>query len=555
METTCKKEKTAFVIACEKHHFQVILKLVAHGYKLNTHDLKALNRLLHEAAERGQCVQIDKLLEIGAGINSEDYRGNTALHYAASNGRDGALALLIERGADINSKNKRKETALHLAISGGHETVCKLLLEKGAEVNTDESYSCSAIRLAIRFGNPNIAKMLFENGAAMVGEASKSDSVNKILHQEVLRIAKKVKSYLASHKDAMRQHKWILHSTIAYTLETHANLVLNAKTPEDAINQYGELRYLFRKRFNQELAKEPCRDAANHKLLAINDLARFILDKDLFGKPIKTGFRAEIEDSLPAYNGKILTQAQSIRVLLDREDSPLNEKAALFGLIKPISQIISEQVNIIISNMKSEPVALRGAYEAYDKLVEALTNRFKSEQALNSSSQCFSDKTKTLNEVFKLVLGKEIRSELAPIDDTTEQVTVTPSAPPIDFALKTGEVSITPAPHAGAGVSREQLARERIEALTLTGVVASVFLESAERIEAVPPEPNYPTLLGEPIDLVGPAVSTATAESARSDQLELLLSEQLNAPTAPLPFATTASVEHESDAEPVALPA
>lgn len=66
--------------------------------------------LLQIAVIEGNSDVIVKLLDLGADINAQDFRGWTSLHHAALSGSQGILRLLLERRANPNLKNVFEST-------------------------------------------------------------------------------------------------------------------------------------------------------------------------------------------------------------------------------------------------------------------------------------------------------------------------------------------------------------------------------------------------------------------------------------------------------------
>jgi ankyrin repeat protein/antitoxin (DNA-binding transcriptional repressor) of toxin-antitoxin stability system len=82
---------------------------------------------------------IERLVELGADVNSDPYRG-TPLTWAAANGRVAAIRRLVELGADVNRlgtfggpDHGQGVAALHLAAQSGQPEAVETLLELGAD--------------------------------------------------------------------------------------------------------------------------------------------------------------------------------------------------------------------------------------------------------------------------------------------------------------------------------------------------------------------------------------------------------------------------------------
>lgn len=90
-----------------------------------------INEDLLDAAYDGDLVEVKKLLNEGADINTKSEDGFTPLMNAARNGDIEVVKFLIDKGADPNIVVELLEgTATKLAIMSGNEEVAKLLLKK-----------------------------------------------------------------------------------------------------------------------------------------------------------------------------------------------------------------------------------------------------------------------------------------------------------------------------------------------------------------------------------------------------------------------------------------
>lgn len=84
---------------------------------------KELNDKLLIAVEKGSVEEVEKLIQEGAEVNSQDNDGKTPLHKAAWRGNSTVVENLIEKGADVNSKDKNDKTPLYEAAWRNHLTV------------------------------------------------------------------------------------------------------------------------------------------------------------------------------------------------------------------------------------------------------------------------------------------------------------------------------------------------------------------------------------------------------------------------------------------------
>jgi ankyrin repeat protein len=100
---------------------------------------EVLDEALVWAAKSGREEAIELLVELGADVAADPYRG-TPLIWAAANCRVGAVRRLVELGADPNQRGTfggpdhgEGVTALHLAAQAGRTEVVETLLELGAD--------------------------------------------------------------------------------------------------------------------------------------------------------------------------------------------------------------------------------------------------------------------------------------------------------------------------------------------------------------------------------------------------------------------------------------
>ena len=98
-----------------------------------------LDEALVWAAKSDRVEAIERLVELGADLDADPYRG-TPVTWAATNGRLAAIRRLVELGADVNRRGTfggpdhgQGVTALHLAAQSGQAEAVELLLELGAD--------------------------------------------------------------------------------------------------------------------------------------------------------------------------------------------------------------------------------------------------------------------------------------------------------------------------------------------------------------------------------------------------------------------------------------
>ncbi len=105
------------------------------GWNNQNKEVKELNDLLLESAEKGNLMEVRTLLDKGAEVNAKNEMKCTGLHFAAERGDTEMAILLIKRGADVNVNDILKHSPLHYAVSGFHLGTADLLMKNGAAVD------------------------------------------------------------------------------------------------------------------------------------------------------------------------------------------------------------------------------------------------------------------------------------------------------------------------------------------------------------------------------------------------------------------------------------
>jgi ankyrin repeat protein len=100
---------------------------------------EVLDEALVWAAKAGRIEAIRQLVDLGARVDADPYRG-TPLTWAAANGRADAIRTLVELGADPNQRGTfggpshgEGVTAIHLAAQAGRREAVVALLDLGAD--------------------------------------------------------------------------------------------------------------------------------------------------------------------------------------------------------------------------------------------------------------------------------------------------------------------------------------------------------------------------------------------------------------------------------------
>jgi ankyrin repeat protein len=128
---------------------------------------EVLDEALVWAAKCDRVKAIDRLVELGARVSADPYRG-TPLTWAGSCGSANAIRRLVELGADVNQPSTfggpthgEGVYALHIAAQAGAEEAVDVLLELGADpALRDGLYDGTAAGWAAHGCRPDLAERL-----------------------------------------------------------------------------------------------------------------------------------------------------------------------------------------------------------------------------------------------------------------------------------------------------------------------------------------------------------------------------------------------------------
>ncbi|XP_011941113.1 PREDICTED: ankyrin repeat and SOCS box protein 13 [Cercocebus atys] len=119
---------------------------------------------VHEAAQRGESLQLQQLIESGACVNQVTVDSITPLHAASLQGQARCVQLLLAAGAQVDARNIDGSTPLCDACASGSIECVKLLLSYGAKVNPP-LYTASPLHEACMSGSSECVRLLIDVGA------------------------------------------------------------------------------------------------------------------------------------------------------------------------------------------------------------------------------------------------------------------------------------------------------------------------------------------------------------------------------------------------------
>ncbi|UPG86113.1 ankyrin repeat domain-containing protein [Luteibacter aegosomatis] len=120
---------------------------------------------LPAAAAVGDLHAVERLLEWGFAVDTQDAQGATALLRAAGAGHRDVAARLLDAGADASAQAASGITPLAAAVNARREAVVELLLSRGVAADQRLPGQATALMIAAAMGYPDIVERLLDAGA------------------------------------------------------------------------------------------------------------------------------------------------------------------------------------------------------------------------------------------------------------------------------------------------------------------------------------------------------------------------------------------------------
>lgn len=122
--------------------------------------------ILHAIA-KGDPVDVENHLLLGADVNEKNKQGWTPLHFATVRGRTGCAEVLIAAGAELNPKTGTEKTPLHFAADRGYLEIVERLVEHGADRAAKDDEGWTPLHYAAEKDHVDLAAYLIRQGAAV----------------------------------------------------------------------------------------------------------------------------------------------------------------------------------------------------------------------------------------------------------------------------------------------------------------------------------------------------------------------------------------------------
>jgi ankyrin repeat protein len=123
------------------------------------------NTPLLSAVNKGDTVEVRRLVEAGADVNAANDSGVTPLMNAAGMGNKEAVEFLIQKGANVNHRTSGNYTPLMQAALVGKTEIVKILLDAGADPAVKDTGGRTAITYAEDQKHDDIVQLIKEKMA------------------------------------------------------------------------------------------------------------------------------------------------------------------------------------------------------------------------------------------------------------------------------------------------------------------------------------------------------------------------------------------------------
>lgn len=359
------------------------------------------------------------IIEAGADLDIEDYRGKTQLIRAMLNGDIELARLLFEGGADMNRKGKywrdssdsywdrgsssegSTESSLSMAIMGGHTELAILMLEKHAVSGSENIWHVETgtvhnertyLQKTIKDGNIKLTDYLIKKGAYLIkGKTLKTDLYEHLLLQKLVRcrdpqIRELILDVILStdHEDGQN----------AFALK-----IMNMAIEKDELKVLRQ-RLLERNHEDLNSLKRDFQDLKSQIKKADDETNKKELQEQLAAKKAEiTAIKKTIKEALVLYRAGDIDEAKKLLNVKEHLHHRAIVSAYLIGILAQSSsiEIIEPVIDAIVNNRDLKDV------NSHRVLLSTITTLLKAKN---------DDKSTVEFLVFRKIMGgldKEIR--------------------------------------------------------------------------------------------------------------------------------------------------
>ena len=147
------------------HHLEIEKFLLENGAIVDLTDDRFRTTALMLASQQGKAAIVKLLLEHGAKVDAEDYKGRTAIYYAGLFGSMDVMEVLLSYGANVNHFMEDGASALFVPCTNGYTMIVTLLLKNGININKSDADGRTAIYMASSARREDVVGLLMQAGA------------------------------------------------------------------------------------------------------------------------------------------------------------------------------------------------------------------------------------------------------------------------------------------------------------------------------------------------------------------------------------------------------
>ncbi len=120
----------------------------------------ALEYNLMIASTEGYYTEVERMILMGADVDTETSEGVTPLIFAVYNNRPETVNTLLRYNADVNKITGRRETPLLIAVKNENFEITEILIRYGADVNYQGNHGATPLHFASIYGFLQIVDLL-----------------------------------------------------------------------------------------------------------------------------------------------------------------------------------------------------------------------------------------------------------------------------------------------------------------------------------------------------------------------------------------------------------
>jgi ankyrin repeat protein len=162
-------------------NLSLLNKLVKLGANIDSPDKNSFT-LLHKACTKGNSEVVNYLLSNGANVETKTSQGSTPIFYACDELHEEIVATLLERKCEVNVQNIDGNTPLYFAALKGNERIMTLLLKAGGDANIQNNKKLTPLHLTCGFGEYIKSEILLKAGAKINQKDSQGKSLKTHFH-------------------------------------------------------------------------------------------------------------------------------------------------------------------------------------------------------------------------------------------------------------------------------------------------------------------------------------------------------------------------------------